>query len=142
MDETSSSDHNNQHNNIPIEIVSDEEMALIEAAFVFASSSARSSVSAISSTPSSPHHLHTNALSIKSITLLSKRRLSDGSGSGPHHDIEDSPKLVTAHKKKTTVPDSFLHRFRRKRCLSVTDLTSTVSSLFIFYVVFPFFIGL
>ncbi|KAJ1424312.1 Exonuclease V [Sesbania bispinosa] len=117
-----SSDHNH---NIPIEIVSDEEMALIEAAFASASASTRSSLSAIcSSTPPSPSspYFHTNALSIKSITVLSKRRLSSGgTGTSTHPDIEDSP----THKKKTTIPDSFLRRFRRNRGLSVTDLTST-----------------
>ncbi|XP_061359047.1 exonuclease V, chloroplastic-like [Gastrolobium bilobum] len=115
--------------NIPIEIVTDEEMSLIEAAFALAStrSSSLSSFPFSSSTQSqlSSPHFQTNVLSIKSITVLSKRKLLGGNDSHTHHpDIEDSPKLVTPHKK-TTVPDSFLHRFRRKRGLSVTDLTST-----------------
>ena len=152
-------DHNDINNNvpIPIEIVSEEEMALIEAAFALASSSsARSSslsaaIRCSSLSPPSSPHFHTNALSIKSITLLSKRRLStststssgngigSGSGTGTHPDIEDSPKLVTAHKK-TRVPDSFLHRFRRKRGLSVTDLTATVLNFlpFCLFLFFPF----
>ncbi|CAL0329097.1 unnamed protein product [Lupinus luteus] len=88
-------------------------MALIEAAFSLASSS---SYSLRSSSPfSSPLLLHKNALPIKSFTLLSKRNLSNGSGSH-YPDIEESP--PNAH-------DSFLRRFRTKRGLSVTDLTST-----------------
>ncbi|KAE9620543.1 putative exonuclease V [Lupinus albus] len=95
-------------------------MALMEAAFSLASSSSyslRSSLSVIlSSSPfSSSLLVHKNALSIKSIIVLSKRNLSNGSGSH-YPDIEDSP---------PNVHDSFLRRFRTKRGLSVTDLTST-----------------
>ncbi|OIW08584.1 hypothetical protein TanjilG_03260 [Lupinus angustifolius] len=123
----------NEHNlnvDIPIEIVSDQEMALIEAAFAFASSSSSSSSSLplrSSPPPSPPLILQNNSFSIKSITIVSKRRLSNGSGSHHPLDIEDCPsKLVTcAHNKKTKVPHSFLHRFRTRRALSVTDLTST-----------------
>ncbi|XP_027345392.1 exonuclease V, chloroplastic-like [Abrus precatorius] len=114
MAETTSSDNNH----IPIEIVSDHEMALIEAAFALASrsfSAIRSSPSTLTPPPSP--HSHASAFSVNSITLLSKRRLSNDI------DIEDSHSLT--HKKKTTLPDSLLHRFRRKRGLSVTDLTST-----------------
>ncbi|KAK7262357.1 hypothetical protein RJT34_29926 [Clitoria ternatea] len=96
---------------IPIEIVSDDEMALIEAAFALArsssSSSSSSSFSAIRSSPS--------PLSITSITLVSKRRIST--------DIEDTP--FHKNKKISTLPPSFLKRFRNNRPLSVTDLTST-----------------
>ncbi|KAL1361651.1 hypothetical protein HN51_009992 [Arachis hypogaea] len=138
MAETSSEEelsvvNDNNHkstNNIPIEIVSDEEMALIEAAFALASSSSARSLSLSasirsSSSPSPPSPLlHTNALSIKSITLLAKRRLStetsngNGNGNVNHPDIED---LLP---KKTRLHDSFLHRYRRSRGLSVTDLTA------------------
>ncbi|QHO42324.1 uncharacterized protein DS421_5g153170 [Arachis hypogaea] len=123
MAETSSEEelsvvNDNNHkstNNIPIEIVSDEEMALIEAAFALASSSSARSLSLSasirsSSSPSPPSPLlHTNALSIKSITLLAKRRLStetsngNGNGNVNHPDIED---LLP---KKTRLHDSFLH---------------------------------
>ncbi|GMP49742.1 hypothetical protein CsSME_00016622 [Camellia sinensis var. sinensis] len=103
--------HNDKTNNeitttthIPIEIVSDEEMALIEAAF------ARNA-----------------ARSIQSITLLSKRSLYTQPTSVG--DIED---VVGGgiRRKRTTLKsnrpvDSFLHRFRRKRALSVTDITAT-----------------
>lgn len=115
MAETSSTEED--HNHIPIEIISDDEMALIEAAFAFASTRTFSS---LRSSSSSKLPLCTNALSI---TPLSKRKLSS--------DIEDLPTC----KKKHTLSDSFLHRFRNKRGLSVTDLTSTVSIMFRFLLV-------
>jgi len=111
MTETLSSSEDQNRHHIPIEIISDDEMALIEAAFAFAST--RSCCAIRSSTSKSP--LHNNALSI---TVASKRRLSSGG------DIEDLP----TSKKKHVLPDSFLRRFRDKRGLSVTDLTSAVSS--------------
>lgn len=108
--ETSSSENHN-HNHIPIEIISDEEMALIEAAFAFASTRSLSALrSSSSSSSSSPPHFH-------AITVVSKRKLSTGS------DIEDL--LPTRKKKSNLSSDSFLRRFRNKRGLSVTDLTST-----------------
>ncbi|KAL2328652.1 hypothetical protein Fmac_022079 [Flemingia macrophylla] len=114
MGETCSSE---EPNHIPIEIVSDEEMALIEAALAFASTRSFPAIRPSSSSLSlSPPHFHTNALSI-TVVSNSKRRLSSGSGS----DIEDLP----ARKKKSNLSHSFLHRFRKKRALSVTDLTST-----------------
>lgn len=129
--ETSSSNtnnNNNNKNNIPIEIVSDEEMALIEAAYASVTSSssifARSlSSCCTSSTPSSSPRLHNTSLSINSITLLSKRKISSSSRGGG--DIEDTLRHVNS-RKKPVVSDSFLRRFRKKRALSVTDLTSTV----------------
>ena len=114
MASSSSEDQNPHH--IPIKIISDDEMALIEAAFAFASTRSCSAIRSSSSSSKSP--LHNNALSI---TIASKRRLSSGS------DIEDLP----TRKKKHPLPDSFLHRFRNKRALSITDLTSTVS-IFVF----------
>lgn len=101
---------------IPIEIVSEEEMALLEAALV----SARASFSAIPAIRSSTFSFRSNVRSIKSITALSKRRLSGCS----EPDIEDSGGLKSA-QKKTRMADSFLHRFRKKG-LSVTDITATV----------------
>ncbi|KAK2380359.1 exonuclease V, chloroplastic [Trifolium repens] len=127
MAETSSSDNNN---NIPIEIVSDEEMAFIEAAYASISSSVLSrSLSSSCSTPSSSPRLlhHNNLLSINSITLLSKRNLSSSScdaSAASGADIEDSLQFINS-QKKPNISDSFLRRFRKKRALSVTDLTST-----------------
>lgn len=103
---------------IPIEIVSEEEMALLEAALV----SARASFSAIPAIRCSTFSFGSNARSIKSITALSKRRLSGCS----EPDIEDSGGLKSA-QKKTRMADSFLHRFRKKG-LSVTDITATVQN--------------
>lgn len=129
MDETFS----NNNNNIPIEIVTDEEMAFIEAAYASVSPSLFIRSSSSSTPSSSPHRLlHTNAISINSITLLSKRRLSSSSS-----DIEDTLNFVNA-TKKPSLTDSLLRRFRRKRALSVTDLTSTVSSFFFFYFIANF----
>jgi exonuclease V len=134
MAETSSSDNNN----IPIEIVSDEEMAFIEAAYASISSSVLSrSLSSSTLTPSSsPRLLHqNNVFSINSITLLSKRNLSSScAASGAAADIEDTLQFINS-KKKPNISDSFLRRFRNKRALSVTDLTSTVPFFFISYLI-------
>ncbi|CAJ1979349.1 unnamed protein product [Sphenostylis stenocarpa] len=112
MAETSSSSEDYNRHHIPIEIISDDEMAFIEAALTLASTRSFSAVRSSSSSSFSKSPLQNNALSI---TVVSKRRLSSGS------DIEDLPTC----KKKHTLSDSFLRRFRNKRGLSVTDLTST-----------------
>ncbi|KAL2488833.1 Exonuclease V [Forsythia ovata] len=94
---------------IPLEIISEEEMALIDAAFAAAQL---------------PH----NARSIQSITRLSKRNLL-GCTATRSRDIEDSGRVGGSDgsplKKRNRGLDSFLHRFRRKRGLSVTDITAT-----------------
>ncbi|XP_011089348.1 exonuclease V, chloroplastic [Sesamum indicum] len=98
---------------IPVEIIAEEEMALIEAALAAAVPSAL---------------FPQNSRSIRSITLLSKRRLSACTFTGSP-DIEDSGGVVGSNSpqknKKTRVLESFLHRFRRGRGLSVTDITAT-----------------
>ncbi|XP_052186649.1 exonuclease V, chloroplastic [Diospyros lotus] len=96
---------------IPVEIVSDEEMALIEAA-----------LAATAGPAISPVRFQRTARSIQSITLLSKRRLS--SETGPIGDIEDAVGFRPTQKRSRPAY-SFLHRFRRKRGLSVTDITAT-----------------
>ncbi|KAG8387721.1 hypothetical protein BUALT_Bualt02G0050900 [Buddleja alternifolia] len=102
---------------IPIEIVSEEEMALIEAAF------AATAAAALPST-----QFHRNSRSIRSITLLSKRTISACTGIGSP-DIEDSGRVGGSSRprkdKKNRVLESFLHRFRKGRGLSVTDITGT-----------------
>ncbi|XP_062015836.1 exonuclease V, chloroplastic-like [Rosa rugosa] len=103
---------------IPIEIVSDEEMALLEAALLSARSLIPSTVRAFPSFRSS--HFPSNARSIQSITLVSKKRFSGCS----QPDIEDSGSGFNTTQKKTRLAESFLHRFRRKKGLCVTDLTS------------------
>ncbi|KAK4408912.1 Exonuclease V, chloroplastic [Sesamum angolense] len=69
-----------------------------------------------------------NSRSIRSITLLSKRRLSACTSTGSP-DIEDSGRVVGSNSpqknKKIRGLESFLHRFRRGRGLSVTDITAT-----------------
>ncbi|KAF7823441.1 Exonuclease V, chloroplastic [Senna tora] len=116
MAETSSDLPLNDNDNlphIPIEIVSDEEMALIEAALA----SARS----LTSLPSSSPQFRPNPKSpLKSILLLSKRTLSRCTQS----DIEDPPNLI-ATQKRSRVAESYLRRFRKNRGLAVTDITST-----------------
>ncbi|KAL3653080.1 hypothetical protein CASFOL_002761 [Castilleja foliolosa] len=93
---------------IPIEIISEEEMALIEAAF------------AAAVLPPAR-----NSSSIRSINLLSKRGLS-ACGSP---DIEDSGRVDGSgspqKSKKLRVLEPFLNQFRRRRGLSVTDITGT-----------------
>ncbi|PON62324.1 Exonuclease V [Parasponia andersonii] len=105
---------------IPIEIVSHEEMALLEAALLSARSclSSSSSSSAIPALRSSRFHTHVR--SVHSITALSKRGFS-GSKEPDMEDLGD----FGSTQKKTRLPDSFLLRFRKKKGLSVTDITST-----------------
>ncbi|KAF8395226.1 hypothetical protein HHK36_019168 [Tetracentron sinense] len=117
---------------IPVEIVSEEEMAFIEAALAatrfsmysstipVASSSSRSSI--FSSVSSS--QFQRNARSVESISLRFKRRLSGCSETRAVGDIEDSGDLMGT-QKKIKVSKSLLQRFRKKRGLSVTDITSS-----------------
>lgn len=105
-------------------------MGLLEAALA----SARSSFTSSALLPpaairSSSSHVHSNNVrSIRSITLLSKRGLTEEAG-----DIEDCGgdfiRRRTAQKqkqKKARPPDSFFLRFKKKTGLSVTDVTATV----------------
>ncbi|KAL0460235.1 UNVERIFIED_CONTAM: Exonuclease V, chloroplastic [Sesamum latifolium] len=98
---------------IPVEIIAEDEMALIEAALAAAVPYA---------------HFPQNSRSIRSITLLSKRRLSACTSTGSP-DIEDSGRVVGSNSpqknKKVRGLGVFLHRFRRGRGLSVTDITAT-----------------
>ncbi|KAL6204761.1 hypothetical protein ACLB2K_022028 [Fragaria x ananassa] len=98
---------------IPIEIVSDEEMALLEAALVSARSVFRSS--------SQSSHFPSNLdRPLHSITLLSNSKRSLSGCSQP--DIEDSGDF---NKKKTRSGESLLDRFRNNKAWSATDFTST-----------------
>uniref|UniRef100_A0A1J3F171 Exonuclease V, chloroplastic n=1 Tax=Noccaea caerulescens TaxID=107243 RepID=A0A1J3F171_NOCCA len=81
---------------IPIEIVSEEEMAILDAMLAATRSILPSAIRSAASPSRSPK-------AIRSVTIFSKRKLSACS------DIEDS----------------YLHRFRRNQALSVTDLTGT-----------------
>jgi hypothetical protein len=100
------------------ELVSQEDMASTEAALA---ASIRSSLfsSAICSTSQS--QFQRNARSIQSITLRAKRRFSVFI----EPDIEDLGSL-RSNQKKSRVAESFLHRFRNKTGLFVSDITSTV----------------
>ncbi|XP_027086628.1 exonuclease V, chloroplastic isoform X2 [Coffea arabica] len=111
---------------IPIEIIPDEEMALIEAAFASATRTISSLTRFQRNITAPPND---NIRSIKSITLLSKKRISRCSrtGSDSVADIEDSggdDGLTQKKKKQNRVHGSLLHKFRRKRGLSVTDITA------------------
>ncbi|XP_028757042.1 exonuclease V, chloroplastic-like isoform X1 [Neltuma alba] len=123
MGETSSSVPVKTNNNvpeIPIEIVSDEEMAIIEAALAYARSFTFSVAPAIPS-PTFPSQLHINGKSpVRSIAVLSNKGFSNCSQS----DIEDSGNMLNTQKRRREA-ESYLHRFRKNRGLSITDITST-----------------
>ncbi|KAH0715752.1 hypothetical protein KY284_008657 [Solanum tuberosum] len=115
----------NPHNivsEIPLEIISEEEMAIIEAAFAATRSLVKSPLRA----SSSPAHFQNNVRSIQSITLLSKRSLSSCSSQSDSLvvDVEDSGRLMSSQKRNRVVA-SLLSRYRRKRGLAVTDITAT-----------------
>ncbi|WCJ41072.1 hypothetical protein M5689_021960 [Euphorbia peplus] len=93
---------------IPIEIVSEEEMGFIEAAFAAAT---RSSIS--SSSPRS-FLFQNNVRSIQSISFLSKRKFPAPS------QIED-----LAEKNNVAPRESFYLRYRKRSGLYVTDVTDT-----------------
>ncbi|XAR60472.1 hypothetical protein NMG60_11033871 [Bertholletia excelsa] len=99
---------------IPIDIVSEEEMALIESALA---SAVPSSSSSFLFSSLSPTWFQRNARSIRSITVLSKRPFS--TETGPLGDIED----FGGTQKRNRLTESFLHRFRRNTGLFVTDIT-------------------
>ncbi|KAK1357383.1 Exonuclease V, chloroplastic [Heracleum sosnowskyi] len=92
---------------IPIEIVSEEEMALIESALTLA-------------TTRFSTQLHKNARSIHSISVLSKRGciISDMEDYGGKNKNKQQ-------QKRFKVNESLLYRFRRKRGLFVTDITAS-----------------
>lgn len=87
-------------------------MALIESALL--SATTRSPIKKLFSPT-------VNIRSIESITLNTKRRLTSSSISANVKDIEDFGKT----KKRNRKLDSLLHRFRRRRALSVTDIVAS-----------------
>ncbi|KAK9168983.1 hypothetical protein Syun_001123 [Stephania yunnanensis] len=111
---------------IPVEIITIEEMSLIESAFsaiATLSNSSRLSIFSPRKCSSSQSQLFLNPRrSIDSVSIHSKRRFSDD----PHYrvggDIED---LGDKAQKKIKLPQSLLSRFRRGRGLSVTDFTAS-----------------
>lgn len=117
-DSTQSQDVNsaNVTPDIPIEIVSEEEMALIDAAL------AAPRCCSPSSSLSFASQLQRNARFIHSISFLSKRSFSGRTES----DIEDLGHLGMS-QKRNIIAKSLLDRFRKNRALSVTDVTDTVS---------------
>ncbi|KAF2300556.1 hypothetical protein GH714_014021 [Hevea brasiliensis] len=104
--------------NIQIEIVTEEEMAFIEAALAATRSClSSSSIPAIFS-PSRSSLFQNNTRSILSITSLSKIGVP---GDCSESDIED----LRITQKNNRVAESFFHRFRKRTGLYVTDITST-----------------
>ncbi|KAK9124335.1 hypothetical protein Sjap_013937 [Stephania japonica] len=105
---------------IPVEIITLEEMSLIDSAFAaIATLSTSSRLSIFSPRKCSSSQLLLNpSRSIDSVSIHSKRRLSD--------DIEDlGEKDRFGAQKKIKLPQSLLSRFRKKRGLSVTDFTAS-----------------
>ncbi|KAL5070414.1 hypothetical protein RYX36_021301 [Vicia faba] len=106
---------------VPIEIVSDDEMASIDAALT---SAARSSVTPAAAVPA----IHSSASAPRvrrnstTVTVEAKK----GPFTCSESDIEDIGSFVsTSRKKKSREDDTLLHRFRSKRGLFVTDITRT-----------------
>uniref|UniRef100_A0A2N9FGA6 Exonuclease V, chloroplastic n=1 Tax=Fagus sylvatica TaxID=28930 RepID=A0A2N9FGA6_FAGSY len=99
------------------ELVSQEDMASTEAALA---ASIRSSLSSSAICSTSQSQFQRNARYIQSITLRAKRRFSVFI----EPDIEDLGSL-RSNQKKSRVAESFLHRFRNKTGLFVSDITST-----------------
>ncbi|XP_030447763.1 exonuclease V, chloroplastic [Syzygium oleosum] len=103
---------------IPIEIVSDDEMALLETALAAAAARVSLAGKALS-----PPGFRRSARSVGSVSAVSGRGPSGGSES----DFED----FGSHRGGPTGKDgegearSLLERFRRKKGLSVTDITRT-----------------
>eukprot|EP00268_Persea_americana_P054561 TRINITY_DN6258_c0_g1_i1.p1 TRINITY_DN6258_c0_g1~~TRINITY_DN6258_c0_g1_i1.p1 ORF type:complete len:416 (-),score=86.40 TRINITY_DN6258_c0_g1_i1:624-1871(-) len=105
------------HNHIPLEIVSEDEMALIEAAL--------SAAAALIPSSSSPLLSVSRSLK-RTITSPSKRTLACCSNAGtPSEEIEDlSGNSQMKEKKKSGGGLTSLYlRFRNRRGLSVTDIT-------------------
>ncbi|PIA38639.1 hypothetical protein AQUCO_02700099v1 [Aquilegia coerulea] len=101
-------------------------MALIESALLAVKRSSFSSSIHISkslSLSSSSFNVN-NVRSIESISIHSKRRLSTCCQDVKVGDIEDLGNSVNTQKKIRKL-DSLLHRFRRKRALSVTDMVQS-----------------
>ncbi|KAM7280879.1 hypothetical protein ACFE04_008013 [Oxalis oulophora] len=143
MTTTTTNNNNNSQANtilnpeIPIEIISEEEMALIDAALL----AARTLTTTTTTIPSSMLSLSSptrNAISVQSIVMLSKRGLSGCTSSSSQSDVEELGNLrMSQHnnnnnnnnnnnkKKKSRLADSLVNRFRRKSGLFVTDITAS-----------------
>ncbi|XP_058769472.1 exonuclease V, chloroplastic-like [Vicia villosa] len=109
---------------IPIEIISDDEMAFIDAAFTSAACSSVTTAAAVPAlhSPASAPRVCRNSTSTQSVTADSKK----GPFTCSEPDIEDIGSFVsTSRKKKSREDDTLLHQFRSKRGLFVTDITKT-----------------
>ncbi|XP_065869434.1 exonuclease V, chloroplastic [Euphorbia lathyris] len=109
---------------IPIEIISEEEMAFIEAAFAATRSCLSSSAIPSICSSSRSFLFQNNARSIQSITILSKRKFPAASAQSEIEDLGDL-KLRCAQKKNMAPESSFYLRYRKRSGLYVTDITDT-----------------
>lgn len=108
---------------IPIEIVTEEEMALIELALSAAAASLPRPPKLLSLLPSSARGPAISG-------FRPRRRFSVSSSSGASSDdIEDSG---GAGPKEGGRPSSLLERFRSRRGLAVTDITASVCFFLLF----------
>ncbi|CAL5209934.1 unnamed protein product [Lathyrus oleraceus] len=110
---------------IPIEIVSDDEMASIDAALSSAACSSVTPAAAVpavhSPAPAPAPRIRRNSTSIQSVTTKAKK----GPFTCSESDIEDIGSFASTSRKKSREDDTLLHRFRSKRGLFVTDITRT-----------------
>lgn len=125
-EEEEAAESNPNHNHIPLEIVSEDEMALIEAALSAAAAAAAVRI------PSSSSSLLSVSRSLKrTITSPLKRTLACCSNAGtPSEEIEDlgdNSHMKEKKKKSGEGLTSLYLKFRNRRGLSVTDITRSVS---------------
>lgn len=108
---------------IPVEIISDDEMASIDAALASAACSPVTPAAAVPAihSPISASWSRKIGTSFQSVPVRAKRRLFSCS----EPDIEDIGSFLSAKKKKSRADNTLLHRFRSKRGLFVTDITKT-----------------
>lgn len=108
-------------------LVSEEEMASIEASLASTRSSLSSSaVPAICSTSQSrSHSQYEFQRNARSIQSITLRAKRRISFCTEPSDIEDLGSLRSNQKKKSRLADSFFHRFRNKTGLFVRDITAT-----------------
>ena len=107
--------HLHENNKLPVEIINDEDMAFINAAFSLASPRSSSSTFSL---------------------LSSCKSLREFSSSMVCCDVEDLGHIKSPRKKKIKVSHSLLIRFRKNdRGLSVTDFTSTITWFFLFIII-------
>lgn len=133
-EKTSASSNVTPSTHIPLEIVSEDEMALIEAALSAAAARTISS--------SSPFLAASRNLK-RTISFPSQQRAlacCSDTKTPPREDVEDLGHPQIKKEKKSGGLSSLYLKFRSRRGLSVTDITQSVSCSSPFYSPFPFFV--